>query len=233
MVSTAAATAPSSPTQAPARFVRVPAERLDELMDRVGELVIVHSRLSQLANGQGGDMVLRSISEEIERLVSELRDTMMVLRMVPVATLFGRFRRLIHDLARAHGPATLLVTHDVEEAILLADRVLVLEAGGRKFDAAEALRLGLVKEVVADGDLLTRAIEYADELATRCSPWALAQIKGQLYDESDRAAVAATTARSVELMNLSIKQPDVIEGITSFFERRDPRFPPLASLPPQ
>ena len=104
---------------------------------------------------------------------------------------------------------------------------------GRKFDAAEALRLGLVKEVVADGDLLTRAIEYADELATRCSPWALAQIKGQLYDESDRAAVAATTARSVELMNLSIKQPDVIEGITSFFERRDPRFPPLASLPPQ
>ncbi|MEG3175620.1 chemotaxis protein CheA [Sphingomonas sp. RB3P16] len=85
--------------------VRVPAERLDELMDRVGELVIVQSRLSQLANrgGSAADLVLRSISEEIERLAGELRDTMMVLRMVPVASLFGRFRRLIHDLSRETG----------------------------------------------------------------------------------------------------------------------------------
>jgi two-component system chemotaxis sensor kinase CheA len=85
--------------------VRVPAERLDELMDRVGELVIVQSRLSQLANrgASAADLVLRSISEEIERLASELRDTMMVLRMVPVASLFGRFRRLVHDLSRETG----------------------------------------------------------------------------------------------------------------------------------
>ena len=112
--------------------VRVPAERLDELMDRVGELVIVHSRLSQLANGQGGDMVLRSISEEIERLVSELRDTMMVLRMVPVATLFGRFRRLIHDLARETGKAIELSTEgeatEVDKTVIerLADPMVHL-----------------------------------------------------------------------------------------------------------
>ena len=43
-------------------------------------------------------------------------------------------QRLIHDLARALGPATLLVTHDVEEAILLADRVLVLKEGRIGFD---------------------------------------------------------------------------------------------------
>ncbi len=94
--------------------VRVPAERLDVLMDRVGELVIVQSRLSQLANsgliGASGEVALRSISEEIERLVSEMRDTMMVLRMVPVANLFGRFRRLIHDLARDTGKAIELLT---------------------------------------------------------------------------------------------------------------------------
>jgi two-component system chemotaxis sensor kinase CheA len=89
--------------------VRVPAERLDTLMDRVGELVIAQSRLSQLAHQDGG-VAMRSISEEIERLVDELRDTMMVLRMVPVATLFGRFRRLIHDLARDTGKAIELVT---------------------------------------------------------------------------------------------------------------------------
>ena len=94
--------------------VRVPAERLDLLMDRVGELVIVQSRLAQLAgngvNGPAGELALRSISEEVERLANELRDTMMVLRMVPIATLFGRFRRLVHDLARETGKSIELDT---------------------------------------------------------------------------------------------------------------------------
>ncbi len=92
-----------------AENVRVPAERLDELMDRVGELVIAQSRLSQLASAST-DIALRSVSEEIERLSGELRDTMMVLRMVPVATLFSRFRRLVHDLARETGKVIELVT---------------------------------------------------------------------------------------------------------------------------
>ncbi|KQY32985.1 chemotaxis protein CheA [Caulobacter sp. Root1455] len=89
--------------------VRVPAERLDELMDRVGELVIAQSRLKQLANSST-DMALRSVAEEIERLASEMRDTMMVVRMVPIAQLFGRFRRLIHDLARDTGKTIELST---------------------------------------------------------------------------------------------------------------------------
>ena len=117
----APATAP--PGETPTRTaksgesVRVPAERLDELMDRVGELVIVQSRLSQLANGHHAgavaELALRSIAEEIERLASELRDTMMVLRMVPVASLFNRFRRLVHDLARETGK-TIELTSDGE-----------------------------------------------------------------------------------------------------------------------
>ncbi|MCT8001241.1 chemotaxis protein CheA [Sphingomonas sanguinis] len=112
-------TPPVAANDAPARttaanrgqgeHVRVPAERLDELMDRVGELVIAQSRLSQLA-GHGQDLSLRSVSEEIERLAGEMRDTMMILRMVPVSTLFGRFRRLIHDLANETGKAIELVT---------------------------------------------------------------------------------------------------------------------------
>lgn len=96
-------------TRAQGENVRVPAERLDELMDRVGELVIAQSRLSQLA-AHGHDLSLRSVSEEIERLTGEMRDTMMILRMVPVSTLFGRFRRLIHDLAIETGKAIELVT---------------------------------------------------------------------------------------------------------------------------
>lgn len=89
--------------------VRVPAERLDELMDRVGELVIAQSRLKQIA-GASSDMALRSVSEEVERLASELRDTMMVVRMVPISTLFGRFRRLVHDLQRDTGKTIELST---------------------------------------------------------------------------------------------------------------------------
>ena len=89
--------------------VRVPAERLDELMDRVGELVIAQSRLTQVASGNP-DPQLRNVSEEIERLAAELRDTMMVVRMVPVSQLFSRFRRLIHDLARDTGKEIELVT---------------------------------------------------------------------------------------------------------------------------
>lgn len=79
--------------------VRVQAERLDELMDRVGELVIAQARLTQLA-ASGSDLSIKMIAEEIERLASSLRDTTMGARMVPIGSLFGRFRRLIHDLSR-------------------------------------------------------------------------------------------------------------------------------------
>jgi two-component system, chemotaxis family, sensor kinase CheA len=79
--------------------VRVQAERLDELMDRVGELVIAQARLSQLA-ATGSDLSIKMIAEEIERLAASLRDTTMGARMVPIGSLFGRFRRLVHDLSR-------------------------------------------------------------------------------------------------------------------------------------
>ncbi|WSH64301.1 chemotaxis protein CheA [Rhizobium ruizarguesonis] len=124
--------APVAVSQAKAaENVRVPAERLDELMDRVGELVIAQSRLSQLASAST-DIALRSVSEEIERLSGELRDTMMVLRMVPVATLFSRFRRLVHDLARETGKVIELVTEgestEVDKTVIerLADPLVHL-----------------------------------------------------------------------------------------------------------
>jgi two-component system, chemotaxis family, sensor kinase CheA len=79
--------------------IRVPAERLDELMDRVGELVIAQLRLKQIA-AASNDVAVKSVAEEIERLSLELRDTTMGVRMLPIGQLFGRFRRLIHDLAR-------------------------------------------------------------------------------------------------------------------------------------
>ena len=89
--------------------VRVPASRLDELLDQVGELMIAQSRLKQVS-AASSDMNLRSVAEEIERLASDLRDSMMFVRMVPISQLFGRFRRLIHDLARDTGKNIEFVT---------------------------------------------------------------------------------------------------------------------------
>ena len=89
--------------------LRVPAERLDQLMDRVGELVIAQARLSQLA-AASDDANLKALSEEIERLASSLRDTTMGIRMVPIGTLFGRFRRLVHDLSNDLGKEVDFVT---------------------------------------------------------------------------------------------------------------------------
>ena len=79
--------------------IRVPAERLDDLMDRVGELMIAQSRLSQVA-ANSNDTQVKSVAEEIERLAIELRDTTMGVRTMPIGSLFGRFRRLVHDLSQ-------------------------------------------------------------------------------------------------------------------------------------
>jgi two-component system, chemotaxis family, sensor kinase CheA len=89
--------------------IRVPAERLDELMERVGELVIAQSRLTQVA-AASADVEVKSIAEEIERLALALRDTTMGVRTLPIGSLFGRFRRLVHDLAHDLGKQIELIT---------------------------------------------------------------------------------------------------------------------------
>lgn len=93
--------------------VRVPAERLDELMDQVGELVIAHSRLKQIT-AQTHDPQVKSVVEEIERLARELQDTTMGVRMMPIGSLFGRFRRLVYDLSRDLGKDIELITSGEE-----------------------------------------------------------------------------------------------------------------------
>ena len=79
--------------------IRVDSRRLDSLVDLVGELVTVQARLTQKASGNK-DTELHLIAESVERLTEELRDNTMSIRMVPIGTLFSRFRRLIHDLSK-------------------------------------------------------------------------------------------------------------------------------------
>lgn len=82
--------------------VRVPAERLDSLMDMMGELVIAQARLNGIAE-RSLDPSLRAAAEEMDRLAAGLRDATMGMRMVPIGSLFGRFRRLVHDLSEDLG----------------------------------------------------------------------------------------------------------------------------------
>jgi two-component system chemotaxis sensor kinase CheA len=99
----------AKPVEKAGSSMRVDAERLDELMDRVGELVIAQSRLNQIA-AHSADANLKSIAEELGRLSAGLRDTTMGIRMVPIGTLFSRFRRLVHDLSRDLGKEIEFIT---------------------------------------------------------------------------------------------------------------------------
>jgi enoyl-CoA hydratase/carnithine racemase len=103
---------------------------------------------------------------------------------------------------------------------------LDLLLSGRVFYADEAATLGLVKEVVPSEDLLPRAIAYAEDIAANCAPSSLAVIKQQVYADTMRDVFEAS-AVAEKLMHESMLRPDFIEGITSFFEKRPPNFPPL------
>lgn len=93
--------------------VRVPSEKLDRLVNLVGELVMNQSRLSQVAS-RFNEADLDVPVEEIERLVSELRDSVLGIRMMPIGTTFNRFKRLVHDLSTELGKEIHLVTEGAE-----------------------------------------------------------------------------------------------------------------------
>lgn len=82
-----------------ASSIRVSADKLDELVNLVGELVIVQARLSQMAlKSNEANMV--SLSEEVERITWSLRDSALNIRMLPIGSTFSKFKRLVRDLSR-------------------------------------------------------------------------------------------------------------------------------------
>jgi len=82
--------------------IRVPAERLDHLVNLVGELVTVQAHLTQIA-GTRNDNEIIAVAEEVERLISELRDTTLNMRMLPIGSTFSKFKRLVRDLSAELG----------------------------------------------------------------------------------------------------------------------------------
>jgi two-component system chemotaxis sensor kinase CheA len=93
--------------------IRVQSEKLDELVDLVGELVTVQARLNQTASTEN-NAELHKIAEEVERLVWELRDNTMSIRMLPIGSTFNKFNRLVRDLSNNLGKKIELVTEGAE-----------------------------------------------------------------------------------------------------------------------
>ena len=71
-------------------------------------------------------------------------------------------------------------------------------------------------------------MDYAEDIAQNCSPASMAVIKRQAYGDAMRE-VAGASSRAEVLLHESLQRPDVIEGITSFLEKRAPSFPGLSA----
>jgi two-component system chemotaxis sensor kinase CheA len=89
--------------------IRVATNKLDGMLDLVGELVTVQARLTQTALDSGMSALV-SIAEEVERLTGALRESTMNIRMLPIGTTFSKFKRLVRDLSAELGKEIELTT---------------------------------------------------------------------------------------------------------------------------
>ncbi|MFL6620335.1 MAG: chemotaxis protein CheA [Povalibacter sp.] len=98
--------------------IRVSTEKIDELMNTVGELVITQSMLTQLGTRMEGTVAeqLRAGLAQLERNVRELQESVMRVRMLPISFVFSRFPRMVRDLSQRLGKhVDLKVTGDQTE----------------------------------------------------------------------------------------------------------------------
>jgi two-component system, chemotaxis family, sensor kinase CheA len=111
--------------------VRVNTEKLDSLMDVVGELVIVQSQLIESSRQKNGaateaDATLQRNVAQLSRITKELQSTAMSLRMIPIKPTFQKMERLARDLARDFGKKVAFTTSGEDTEL---DRTVVEEIG--------------------------------------------------------------------------------------------------------
>lgn len=94
----AASQAPAAASEAETT-VRVDTARLDEIMNMVGELVLVRNRLVRLGLNSGDEAMSKAVSN-LDVVTADLQTAVMKTRMQPIKKVFGRFPRLVRDLAR-------------------------------------------------------------------------------------------------------------------------------------
>lgn len=117
--------ASKGPARSAASTVRVGTDRLDALMNLMGEMVIVRTRLAQLASSGATDAT-RAAVEDLTRVTGDLQTLVMRVRMMPVEAVFMRFPRMVRDLAHTLGKRVKLdiVGEDTE-----LDRTVIDELG--------------------------------------------------------------------------------------------------------
>ncbi len=95
------------------RSMRVDADKLDLVVDRVGEAVVIASAIHQMALNLK-DEYLEELSHRMSRLLTEIRTNSLKLRMVPVETVFARFSRVVYEMGLQLGKPVQLVLHGGE-----------------------------------------------------------------------------------------------------------------------
>lgn len=83
------------------KMVRVETQKLDDLVNLVGEMVVARTRILEIGRGYNED--LDGTIDELKRSITNLQDTAMGLRMVPIKQVFERFPRMVRDLCRSKG----------------------------------------------------------------------------------------------------------------------------------
>ena len=84
----------------PETTVRVDTARLDDIMNMVGELVLVRNRLATLKSRLGDEEVANAVAN-LDVVTADLQNSVMKTRMQPIKKVFGRFPRVVRDLARS------------------------------------------------------------------------------------------------------------------------------------
>ncbi|HWV15708.1 MAG TPA: chemotaxis protein CheA [Cellvibrio sp.] len=95
----AAASAADKDAQAVETTVRVDTQRLDDIMNMVGELVLVRNRLVRLGNASANEALVKAVAN-LDVVTADLQTSVMKTRMQPIKKVFGRFPRVVRDLAR-------------------------------------------------------------------------------------------------------------------------------------
>ncbi|MGM0570133.1 chemotaxis protein CheW [Marinobacter sp.] len=107
----AKASTPARDNQAPAETsVRVDTRRLDDIMNMVGELVLVRNRLQRLGS-ESEDSEMHKAVSNLDVVTTDLQAAVMATRMQPIKKVFGRFPRVVRDLARNLKKEINLVMH--------------------------------------------------------------------------------------------------------------------------
>lgn len=155
----------------PHASIRVSTDKLDVLADLVGELVTIQTRFGQAARLQGTPAFL-SLSEDLDRLTCSLREEAMSIRMLQIGETFGRFRRVVRDVAQELNKSVKLVTEgddtELDKTILekLTDPLIHLIRNSIDHGIeAPARRASLGKP--ADGTIVLSAMHAGPQVLIR------------------------------------------------------------------